>query len=177
MRPRGWVRLDRWVNELVALASGQVGNPTEFQERIQARIDETDRQVEALLDAALSQPINVEAFRDPVVALIGETLGRGMSLKLRVELLERALDGRRGRPVAEAISDRAKANPVSSFGLRLATTLNLVVHPAPRRCGPSSSSQSQPRLTTAKGSRHGHAACCPSLRDWPTETSPSSPSG
>lgn len=80
--------------EVVALASGEVENPSEFQERLRIRIDECDRQVEALLEAALSQPINFEAFRDAAVALIGESLGRVMSLELRVELLERAVDGR-----------------------------------------------------------------------------------
>jgi hypothetical protein len=59
MRPNRRQVHERLHAELAALASAEVENPTEFQRRMQARIDEMANQGEALLDAALNDPVDV----------------------------------------------------------------------------------------------------------------------
>lgn len=77
--------------EMVALANGEVERPTDFQQRVQAIVDENSRQIEALIEA-LGKPNERDGLNDAAGTLLAGLLGRTLSLEMRVEVLEMALD-------------------------------------------------------------------------------------
>ncbi len=78
--------------ELAALGSGEVENPTEFQQNVQKLMEEAGRRLETLVEA-LKRPDDPEAVGSAIAEAVGGLMGETLALTIRVELLEWAVDG------------------------------------------------------------------------------------